>query len=182
MIRPDRAMVVVEGATVRLWSRRSTMLAAGSVLSIAGLGFFCWLLFTLATYALPTFAGLTVGLAAFHSGAGVIGALFVGLLAGGATLALGQLTVASTRTPHIRFVLGLVYAVPAAIAGYHVVFALARIGVPGSVWQIAFAMIGAVVSGCTAFSRLALFVPSADRQRTRTTYSPHDGRLLDQGH
>ena len=30
------------------WSRRSSMFAAGIVLSIVGLGFFCWLLFTLA--------------------------------------------------------------------------------------------------------------------------------------
>ena len=29
------------------------MLAVGIVLSIFGLGFFCWLLFTLAVYALP---------------------------------------------------------------------------------------------------------------------------------
>ena len=66
------------------------MLAAGIVLSIVGLGFFCWLLFTMAVYALPTFAGLTAGLAAFHSGAGVIGALIVGLLVGGAILALAS--------------------------------------------------------------------------------------------
>ncbi len=49
-------MVVVEGETVRPLSRRSTMLAVGIVLSVVGLGFFCWLLFTLAIYALPTFA------------------------------------------------------------------------------------------------------------------------------
>ena len=30
----------------------------------------CWLLFTLAVYALPFFAGLTAGFAAFHSGSG----------------------------------------------------------------------------------------------------------------
>jgi len=31
--------------------------------------------FTLAVYALPFFAGMTAGLAAFHSGSGVLGAL-----------------------------------------------------------------------------------------------------------
>ena len=66
------------------------MLVIGLVLSVAGIGFLCWLLFTLAVYALPFFAGLTAGLAAFHSGSGVIGALVVGVLAGGATLAIGQ--------------------------------------------------------------------------------------------
>jgi hypothetical protein len=37
-------------------------------------GLFCWLLLTLAVYALPFFASVTAGLAAFHSAAGVIGA------------------------------------------------------------------------------------------------------------
>jgi hypothetical protein len=157
------------------------MLAAGIVLSIVGLGFFCWLLFTLAIYALPIFAGLTAGLAAFHSGAGVIGALVVGFLAGGATLALGQLAVASTRTPLIRAIVGLVYGVPAAIAGYQVSFALAGIGMPSSGWQTAFAVVGAVVSGCTAFSRLTLFVLLPDGQGLGRACSPADGRLRDQG-
>ena len=51
----------------------------GLVLGFLGLGFLCWLLFTLAVYALPFFAGMTAGLAAFHSGAGVIGAFIVGI-------------------------------------------------------------------------------------------------------
>ena len=54
------------------------MLAIGLILSIFGIGLFCWLIFALAVYALPFFVGLTVGMAAFHSGAGVIGALLVG--------------------------------------------------------------------------------------------------------
>ena len=33
-------------------------MAIGIVLSVFGLGFFCWLLFTLAVYALPFLAGL----------------------------------------------------------------------------------------------------------------------------
>ena len=32
------------------------MIIIGIVLSVFGIGFFCWLLFTLATYALPFFA------------------------------------------------------------------------------------------------------------------------------
>ncbi len=157
------------------------MFAAGFVLSIVGLGFFCWLLFTLAVYALPTFAGLSAGLVAFHSAAGVIGALIVGFLAGGAALALGQLAAASTRTPLIRAIIGLVYGVPAAIAGYQVSFALAGIGTPSSGLQTAFAVVGAVVSGCTAFSRLALLVPPPDGQGAGSPYSPVDGQLHDQG-
>jgi len=156
------------------------MLAIGIVLSIVGLGFFCWLLFALAIYALPTFAGLAAGLAAFHSGAGVIGALIVGLLVGGAILALGQFTFAAVRTSLIRVLIGLAYGVPAAIAGYQVSFALAGIGMPSSVWQMAFAVVGAVVSGCTAFSRLAL-VPAPDGRGLADAYSSDAGRLHDQG-
>ncbi len=150
------------------------MLATGIVLSIVGLGFFCWLLFTLAIYALPTFAGLAGGLAAFHSGAGVVGAIAIGLLVGGAIWALGQFVFA--RTP-LRAIVGLVYAIPAAIAGYQVSFALASLGMPDSVWQGAFSVIGAVVSGCTAFSRLALLAPPLDGRGTGSACSPADGRL-----
>lgn len=152
------------------------MLAAGIVLSILGLGFFCWLLFTLAIYALPTFAGLAAGLAAFHSGAGVLGAITVGLLVGGAVLALGQFVFAVTRTP-LRAIVGMLYGVPAAIAGYQVSFALAGVGMPGSVWQAVFAVIGAVVSGCTAFSRLARLAPPPGGQGTVSACSPANGRL-----
>ena len=56
------------------------MVVIGLVLSVVGLGFFCWLLFTLAVYALPFFAGVTAALAAYHSGSGVIGAIIVAVL------------------------------------------------------------------------------------------------------
>jgi hypothetical protein len=136
----------------------------GLVLGFLGLGFLCWLLFTLAVYALPFFAGMTVGLAAFHCGAGIVGAFIVGILAGGATLAFGQIAFATRRTPLTRVVIGLLYAVPAAIAGYHVSFALAGIGMSTGGWQQAFAVIGAILSGITAFSRLTLSVPPSDGQ------------------
>jgi hypothetical protein len=132
------------------------------VLGVFGLGFFCWLLFTLAIYALPFLAGMTAGLAAFHSGAGVIGALIVGFLAGGATLALGQIAIATTRTPLIRAVIGLLYAVPATVASYEVSFALAGMGMSAGGWQTAFAVVGAVLAGVTAFSRMTLFLPPSD--------------------
>ena len=135
------------------------MLVIGLVLSVVGIGFFCWLLFTLAVYALPFFAGMTAGLAAFHSGSGVIGALIVAVLAGGATLAIGQIAFATVRTPLIRAAIALLYAVPAAIAGYHATFGLAHIGVPSEGWREAFAIVGAVLVGGTAWARMSLFVP-----------------------
>ena len=49
-------MVVVEGATiVTCVTGTITMLIIGILLNIAGLGLFCWALFTLAVYAVPFF-------------------------------------------------------------------------------------------------------------------------------
>ena len=73
------------------------MLVIGLILSMFGIGLFCWLIFTLAVYALPFFIGLTAGMAAFHSGAGVLGALLVGIVTGAVTLAIGQIAFAVVR-------------------------------------------------------------------------------------
>jgi len=135
------------------------MLVLGIILSFFGLGLFCWLLFTLAIYALPFFAGLTVAFAAFHSGAGVIGAFLVGCFAGGATLALGQIAFATINSPLIRCGIALFYAVPATIAGYSATHGLAELSMPSATGQMIFAVIGAICVGCTAFARLAMFAP-----------------------
>ena len=48
------------------------MLAIGLLLNFAGIGLFCWLIFTLAVYALPFFVGLYVFMLASFIGLGVI--------------------------------------------------------------------------------------------------------------
>jgi hypothetical protein len=149
-------VVVVEGATVRPFvAETTTMIVIGLILSIFGIGFLCWLLFTLAVYALPFFAGMTVGLAAYHSGAGAIGALVVGFAAGAVTLVAGQAAFAAAKSPVPRAAIALLFAAPAAIAGYHATVALVRIGVPSASWREAFAIVGATFAGGTAFVRMA---------------------------
>jgi len=71
------------------------MIIIGIVLSFVGLVYLCWLLFALAVQALPFFAGVTVGFAAYHSGSGPVAAMIVGAIAGRVALVLGQ--VAFTR-------------------------------------------------------------------------------------
>jgi hypothetical protein len=124
------------------------------ILSVFGIGFFCWLIFTLIVYALPFVVGLTAGMAAFHGGAGVIGALVVGVAVGALTLLVGQVAFASARPLILRAAIGLLYAVPAAIAGYHAVLGLSQIGVPPLPWREAFACIGAIFIGGTAWARI----------------------------
>ncbi len=135
------------------------MLIIGLVLSVFGIGFFCWVLFTLAVYALPFVAGLTAGLAAYHSGAGIVGAIVVAIIAGGVTLTIGQIAFATIRSPLIRAAIGLLYVVPAAIAGYNGTLGFAQMGMPCEAWRVTFAVIGAIAVGGTAWARMALFVP-----------------------
>ncbi|PPQ34420.1 hypothetical protein CCS01_11020 [Rhodopila globiformis] len=131
------------------------MLVIGIVLSIFGIGFLCWLMFNLAVYALPFFAGMTAGLAAYHSGAGVVGGLIVGFTAGAITLVVGQAIFAIFASPMLRGLIALVFAAPAAIAGYHATLALGRIGVPAEGWREVFAIVGAISIGATAVVRVA---------------------------
>ena len=114
------------------------MLALGLLLNFAGIGLFCWLIFTLAVYALPFFVGLTVFMMALHGGAGILGAPLVGIAAGGMTLAIGQTAFAMTRSVIIRAI-------------------IAALGVPSLVWREIFAYLGAVSIGGTTWMRLTVF-------------------------
>jgi hypothetical protein len=159
------------------------MIVIGILLGVFGIGFFCWLLFALAVYALPFFVSVTAGLAAFHGGAGVIGAIFIGALAGIATLAAGQIAFAASRSLFIRAAIALLFAAPAAIAGYHATLGLARIGVPSEAWSHAFAIMGAILVGGTAWGRITLMadplginkpLPPGSAQQLITAASPQD--------
>jgi len=154
-----RAVVVVGGATVDFAWRPTTMIIIGIVLSLVGLAYLCWLLFALAVYALPLFAGVTAGLATYHSGSGPIGAIIVGLIASSVTLVLGQIALMTLRSPLIRAVIALLFAVPAAVAGYHAGLGFAHIGIPAESWKQAMAMAGAIVVAATAWARMMLSAP-----------------------
>ena len=51
------------------------MMFIGILFSIAAIGVLCWLLFTLAVFALPVFAGATAGAWAYQTGAGWPGSI-----------------------------------------------------------------------------------------------------------
>jgi hypothetical protein len=133
------------------------MLALGLVLNTVGIGVFCWLIYTLAVYALPFFVAINAGIWAFHSGAGVLGTPLVAVAAGGMSLAIAQIAFAMTRSLILRAIIAALFALPATLAGYHVVLALAQMGVPSLVWREVFACVGAVFIGGTAWTRLAVF-------------------------
>jgi hypothetical protein len=100
------------------------------------------LLFTLAIYAVPFFVGLTVGMWAFETGADVIGAPLVGFVAGVVMLFPAQLPFASVPSLVLRAVLALLFAAPAAAAGYHAVLGIVALLLRGEGWRHVFAVIG----------------------------------------
>jgi hypothetical protein len=150
-------VVVVEGATiVTCVTGTITMLIIGILLNIAGLGLFCWALFTLAVYAVPFFVGTTAGFYLFQAGTGPFGAIAIGFVAASLTLAAGQYAFSVTRSATVRLVIGLLFALPAARAGYDATLAFAHIGVPSEWWREAFAVVGAVTVGGTAWARMSM--------------------------
>jgi hypothetical protein len=124
------------------------------MLSVGGLGFLCWLVFHLAVHSLPFFAGVAAGLFAYHTGAGPIGGAAIAMVAGAATLVAGEFAFTHSRSTILRTMIATAFALPAAVAGYHLVLGLSAMGMPSDTWRHVFAMIGAAVIGLTACARL----------------------------
>ncbi len=75
-----------------------------------------------------------------------------------------KLAFAATRSLLVRAAIALLFA-PAAVAGYHATLGLAQIGVPSEGWRQAFAIIGAVLVGATAWTRMTLLADPLDTVR-----------------
>ena len=143
------------------------MIIIGIILGVAAIGFLCWILFSLAVYALPFFAALSAGMWAYHSNAGPVGAILVGIVAGAATLVAGQVAFAFVRSTWILIAIALLFAAPAVFAGYYATFGLAKLTIPSGAWQVAISIFGAIVVGITAWTRMALLPSQPERSVAR---------------
>lgn len=103
------------------------------------------LLWSLAVHALPLWCGALAAMAAHHAGASWFGALLAGVAAGAATLVFGHWLAAAARSPAARAGVGLVFALPAAVAGFYTTSGLAT----------AFGLDGIERIGITGFAALA---------------------------
>lgn len=131
------------------------MIFLGILTSIAAVGFFCWLLFALAVFALPFFASVSAGVWAYHTGAGWLGAVVIGVVGGGLTLGVGQLLLLTVRPMWVKLAVALIFVAPAVIAGFHAVHGIVKHTMPSEAWQVVFSIIGAIAVGITAFLRVA---------------------------
>jgi len=107
--------------------------------------------YPLAIYALPFMLGLTAAQFAYQTGSGWIGAGLVGLFSVGVLAVLFE----TIRSPAIRLIVALVFAVPAAVAGYALVHGITKEAVPSEIWRQIFCIVGGVCVGIAAWMRLA---------------------------
>lgn len=122
--------------------------------STAAIGAMCWLLFTLAIFALLAFAAVAVGTWAYDTGAGLPGSIVVGLFGAGIVFGVGQILLIFVRPIWLKLVVALAFVAPAAIAGYHATHGIVRHLMPSETWQLVFSVIGAIAVGITAFVRV----------------------------
>ncbi len=123
-------------------------------LTVIGLGAFGVLLFNFAVYALPAMIGLWAGYWATASGAGVIGGIFVGIIAGGLVFGVGQSALAMSRSSLLRLLIGALFAMPAALVGYGMMQEIWQITMPESAWQYVFGVAAGLVTACSAALKL----------------------------
>jgi hypothetical protein len=135
------------------------MIILAVLASLAAIIVLCWLLFALAVFALPFFTGVTVGLWAHGTGAGILGGIVVGAIAAAATFGLFQLLFLFVRPAWLKLVVVLVFVTPAVVAGYNATLGVVKVTMPSDTWQIIFATVGAIAVGVTAFIRLTMVAP-----------------------
>jgi hypothetical protein len=126
----------------------------GLLMTALGLGAACALLYYCAVFALPVFIGLSVGFWALNAGAG-IASVIIGLIAGVIVFVIGKLAFSCSRSPAVRWMIALLFVLPAAIAGYSLVLQLSQLSVPSNAWRHALAIVGGVIIAFAATVQLA---------------------------
>lgn len=113
----------------------------------------CALLFRFSIYALPLFVAFLAASAIYRSGSGIIAALAAAAVAGIILLAVAQLALAFAKSNLTRAAIGVAFAAPAAVAGYHAVHGIAAATMPPSAWQPVVSMIGAAIIAAASWTQ-----------------------------
>jgi hypothetical protein len=157
---PDRALGGGGGRNHPiLLTENTTMIILAIIATLTAVIALCWLLFTLAVFSLPFFAGAIAAIWAYGTGAGLLGGFVVGAVAAAATFGLFRLLLLVARPAWLKIVVMVVFVAPAAMAGYHATLGIVKVTMPSDVWQIIFAIVGAIAVGITAFMRLTMMAP-----------------------
>ncbi|GGA43600.1 hypothetical protein [Pelagibacterium lentulum] len=114
----------------------------------------CVIAYNLAIYALPVMAAITSAQYAWGAGGGV---LMSGVAAAGAALlsiALVFVVLGFARNPVLRFIALALFAVPAVIAGYALVYGITKNAIDSSLARNLLGGIGGLVIGVSAIVNL----------------------------
>lgn len=131
------------------------MLGLTLPLALIGVGFFIHFLFRAASYALPLLVGLFAGFAAMHAGISGAGALLLAAAAFMAVIAVARMATLLLPSGYARAAVALLFAVPAAIAGFQVASALSHYAGAGVSGTVAATMV-ALATGIVAAKRLGI--------------------------
>ena len=129
------------------------------IFALTALAALCWMLFHLATLALPLAVGIAAAVLAHDTGAGFIGAGVVGFLAGVVTLSVGQVLFSASRSPALRALTAALFAAPAALVGYSVVHRIVLAGDAAPIWAIILGSVGAAITGVVAIVKVSALTP-----------------------
>lgn len=125
----------------------------GLTLIIVAVFMCCALLFRLSIYALPLFVAFLAGSAIYRSDSGIVAALAVAAIAAIALLAAAQLALGFAKSDLARAAIGVAFAAPAAVAGYHAVHGIAAATMPQGAWPITVSVLGAAVIAAASWTQ-----------------------------
>lgn len=132
------------------------------------------LLWSLAVHALPLWCGGLAAMAVHAGGGGIEAVVMTGLAAAMMTLVVGQLLIACVRSPMLRIGVGLAFALPPAIAGYHAALGIsAASGIEG--------MTRVIIGVTAALFTAAAAYRGATRQRSQPAPSGCAGQGMSLG-
>jgi hypothetical protein len=131
-------------------------MVAWIIISTVLIGTLCVLAYRLAVYALPVMLGFEITHIAYQTGAGMIGASIIGFIAGAMAYGLLSVLFVSLRSPATRITVGLIFALPAAGAGYALVSRISANAIPSELWRLIFCALGGFHVGAAAFTRLSI--------------------------
>ncbi|HQV03474.1 MULTISPECIES: hypothetical protein [unclassified Novosphingobium] len=125
----------------------------GLALIIVAVFLCCALLFSLSIYALPLFVAFLAGSATYRGDNGIVAALAAAAIAAIVLLAAAQFALAFAKSDLTRVAIGIAFAGPAAIAGYHAVHGIAAATMPNSAWQFIVSLTGAAVIATASWTQ-----------------------------
>ena len=125
----------------------------GFALIIVAVFLCCALLFRLSIYALPLFVAFLAGSAIYRSGSGIVAALAAAAIVATVLLAVAQVALAFAKSDVTRAAIGVAFAAPAAIVGYHAVHGIAAATMPPSAWQLVLSVLGAAIIAAASLTQ-----------------------------